>query len=385
MIAWLLASHALALEWPFDPAPLQQGSEAPYAGVFDALPTFHFRVRLPGPPLNAASHSEWSKPTLVGKDVLVGSAAGNALYALSRRNGAVRRVFEAESSVESPPTVHGGRLYFSDTAGNTYCFDLDSGEQLWVHDSVAPFLVAPTVAEAAGLLIATSVDDLAVALHLDTGELAWQFRAPPDPTRRNELALYAAPRAVVDGDQVIVGFSTGQIAGIELESGRSLWTQDVGEGRYPDVVASPVLHANDVFTSGYFRPLVAIDRPTNNVRWRIEVGAANAVALDAENERLFHPGSDGVLRAVATLTGAEIWRWDSQKTGALTTPLQTPVGLVVGSSDGGLYIVDAESGAERWRWREPYLLLGVSAQPTVEGRQLLFVSNSGYLYSMLAP
>ena len=76
---------------------------------------------------------------------------------------------------------------------------------------------------------------------------------------------------------------------------------------------------------------------------------------------------------------------DSGSSGALTTPVLTGAGLAVGSSDGGLYLIDPRTGKEVWHYHESVRLLGVSSSPTVDGRQLLFVSNAGYLYSMICP
>jgi outer membrane protein assembly factor BamB len=368
--------------------------ENPYPGEFSAAPAFHFRVKLPGAPLNAASHSEWGAPVLAGERVLVGSAAGQGLYAMSRRDGRVLEIYEADASVEASPHVAGDQVFFSDTGGNTYCYRLD-GELVWKHDGNAPVLVAPVLADTGegAVVIVTNIDDLAVALDSKTGELAWQYRAKRDLTRQAELSLFAAPRAVVVGEIVLLGFSSGSLVAVDLETGEEQWKRSVGEGRYPDLVADPVPMGADVFAGGYFLPLVAIDLATRNVRWRLDVGAARpplvmpregAETQSLSDAVLYHPGSDGTLRAVATLTGAQLWSWDSGTTGALTTPISTPVGLLVGSSEGGIYLVGTD-GREVWRWHEMYLLRGLSAEPAVDGRQAMFVTNAGYLYSLLVP
>jgi outer membrane protein assembly factor BamB len=367
----------------------------PYPGEFSAPPAIHFRVKLPGPPLNAASHSEWGAPVLAGDRVLVGSAAGQGLYAMSRRDGRVLEVYEAEASVEASPHVAGDRVYFSDTGGNTFCYTLD-GELVWKHDGNAPVLVAPVLAdtEKSAVVIVTNIDDLAVALDAQTGELQWQYRAKRDLTRQAELSLFAAPRAVMVGELVLLGFSSGSLVAVDLETGEEQWKRSVGEGRYPDLVADPVAMGTDVFAGGYFLPLVAIDLATRNVRWRLDVGAARPPLVlpreDTETSSLsdallYHPGSDGILRAVATLTGAQLWSWDSGTSGALTTPIPTQAGLLVASSEGGVYLVDPSDGREVWRWHEMYLLRGLSAEPAVDGRQAMFVTNAGYLYSLLVP
>ena len=244
-----------------------------FPGQFVRPPVFHFRARLPGPAFNAASHAEWSDPVILGEHIYVGSAAGQALYALSRGDGTIAEVYPATSSVEAQATVTADRLYFSDTGGNTYCYD-HSGRLVWKHDGNAPVLVAPTVSDDGTWVVVTNVDDLAVALNADTGVLSWQYRAKRDLTRQAELSLFAAPRAVIQGDEVVLGFSDGSLVAVELTTGEERWRREIGEGRYPDLVADPVASGTDLFTSGYFRPLVALDLPSHNIRWRLEVGAA---------------------------------------------------------------------------------------------------------------
>lgn len=358
--------------------------ETAWDGAFDAPPVAQWKARLPGGRVAAGTHTERTRPVVVGDSLLVGSAGGSALYQLSRRDGSLLRTYPAQGSVESEAVVADDRVYFSDRAGSTWCYTL-AGELVWQHRGSAPVLVRPTVA--GGRVYVTNVDDLAVALDASDGELQWRYRRPPDLTREAELALYAAPPAVVLEDRVMLGFSDGSVVAMDAERGDIVWERPVGEGRYPDVVAAPVAWGGDLYASGYFTPLVAIDRETQNVRWRLELGAANAVALDATLAEpvLYHPGTDGVLRAVVARTGEQLWAWDSQTSGALTTPVLTDAGLVVASSDGLVYLVDAETGAEVWRYHEPRRLNGVTSAPTVAGRQLLFVSNAGWLHSMIVP
>jgi len=370
----------------FEPRPTPP--PATYPGSFTNAPAFHYKVELPGGHLNAASHAEWGDPVVDGEHIYVGAAAGQGLYVLSRRDGALVRVFPAGNSVEAPATIDDGVVYFSDTGGNTFAYTV-AGQQLWRHDGSAPILSAPAVVE--GKVIITNVDDLAVALEQSSGALVWQVKAKRDLTRAAELALYAAPEVVVmpaaegQSSEALLGFSTGTLVGVDLETGEERWRREVGEGRYPDLVSAPVLGGADVYTAGYFEPLVAIDQASHTVRWRLDVGGAFRPVLSEDAAVLFHPGTDGSLRAVATLTGAVLWTWESGTSGAITSPTITEAGLVVASSEGSVYLIDPATGVESWRWHEPYLLRGVSSVPVVDGRQLLFVSNAGFLYSMLVP
>jgi outer membrane protein assembly factor BamB len=363
---------------PFEPPA------ALYPGQFDGPPASHWQRRLPGRVVNSASHAERTRPTVHGGVLLIGAAGGKGLYMLSRRDGGLIRTLPANGSVESEAAIFEDKVYFSDTAGMTWCYTIE-GEKVWSHQSGAPILVRPTVAD--GRVYLTNVDDLAVALDASTGDLVWRYQRQKDFMREAELALYAAPPALVLDELVVLGFSDGSLVTVNRETGDQVWDRRVGEGRYPDLVAAPTAHGQDIYSSGYFRPLVAIDQTSHNIRWRQDIGAANSPVIDDSGAAtiLFHPGTDGKLRAIVTLTGAEKWTWNSGTTGALTSPVITPAGLLVGSSEGSLYLVDKESGAQLWRYHEEVRLEGIAAPPVVAGRQLLFVTNAGNLYSMLVP
>lgn len=349
-------------------------------GVFGASPAVAWSVRLPGTRLNSASHTERSSPVVLGNEILVGSASGKALFRLDRFDGATVGKYPANASVEAEALIDGDRVFFADTSGTTWCYALD-GTKLWENRGNAPILTRPTIGD--GRLFVTNVDDLVVALDATTGERLWRYKVKKDLTRVAELSLYAAPSALVDGSEVIVGFSSGRLVGLEAESGEELWGLTAGEGRYPDLVATPTVSGDDLFVSGYFKPLLAIDRSTRTVRWRADVGAAFPVLV--RDGLVFHPGTDGKMRAFSALTGAERWSWDSGTGAALTEPVYTPAGLIVGASGGSIYLIDAADGHLKWTWSEPSLLLGVTATPVVIDRQLLFVTNAGELYSLIVP
>jgi outer membrane protein assembly factor BamB len=360
------------------PAPLT------YPGEFAAKPVPHWVVDLPGGVLNSAAHTERTRPAVWGGYLFVGSAAGQALYMLDRRNGSTIRSFPASASVESEPVVDGEHVWFSDTGGSTWCYAID-GTLRWQHVSKAPILVRPTLHQ--GRIYVTNVDDLVLAIDAATGEVVWRYQQRADVTRRAELSLYAAPPAVVLGEEVLVGFSDGAVVALDAGSGDVIWSQRVGLGRYPDLVAEPNADAALVFVAGYFEPLVAIERTTHKVRWTLPHGAAAGALLHGEGDDavLFHPGSDGTLRAIVASSGRLLWEWASGTSGALTQPVWTGAGLLVASSNDTVTLLSPVDGSVRWVWSPPLLMEGVAAAPVVAGRQLLFTSNAGRLYSLLSP
>jgi outer membrane protein assembly factor BamB len=358
---------------------------SPYPGTWSAPPYEQWRVHLPGGPSRSAAHSERTRPVLLDGSLFVGASDGDALYELDRRNGTTLRRFPAAASVESEPVVGMDFVVFADTGGHVWCYGRD-GALRWSFDAAVPVLIRPTVQ--GGVVYVNTVQDLLVALDLTTGEQRWRYQHRTDISRKTELALYAAPSVVLYEDTVLAGFSDGALVGLSRSRGDIAWQVRVGEGDYPDLVAPPTVSADGIaFVSGYFNPLLALDLSTMRRRWAAPHGAASAAALMRFDGRpvLVHPGTDGKLRALDAASGEVIWTWSSETDGALTMPVWTDAGILVGSGSGTLVLVDPATGAERWRYAPPFVVEGVASAPAVDGRQAVFVTQAGYLVSLLAP
>jgi outer membrane protein assembly factor BamB len=115
----------------------------------------------------------------------------------------------------------------------------------------------------------------------------------------------------------------------------------------------------------------------------MDVGGAHpAVSF---GDRLLHSGGDGVLRAMDAQTGDLLWEWDSETESALTRPLPTPAGVLVGAAAGSVFLINPEDGEPLW-WYDPgYFLAGVTANPAVDGRQAVVLTNAGNLISFVVP
>lgn len=389
ILAWM-ALTAFAIDpdrdvriFPED-SPVSRGG-ASLDGEITAPPVPWWTARLPGGRLNSPARTERSRPVVHDDRIYVGSAASPGLFVLSRRDGSVIDKFPATGTVASAAVFSGDNVFFADVGGAVFCYTI-AGKLIWKKVLDGPVLTDPVV-DGDQVYVAT-LDDNAVALSKGTGELVWQYHHTTDRTRDSELALYGRPEPIVSGKSVVFGFSDGALVGVDRVRGEEVFERDIGEGRYPDLVGAPVVYGTDLYVSGYFAPFVAFDLRTENVRWRLDRGAAAAAALYTGPDDvvlLLHPGTDGTLRGVVALTGAEKWTWESGATGALTTPVLTPAGALVGSSEGGLWLIDPNTGAVLWTYDDGVLLEGLAVEPTVAGRQVIFVTNAGRIHSLIVP
>jgi len=362
---------------------------ADVGGAFDHPPVVQWIVRLPGPPPQSATHTEMGGPLLHGDRIYVGNASDDALLVLDRRTGGLLERLPTGAPVQATPVVVDEHLFFSDAAGTTFCYDLANDGKLWSHFGGAPILSSPMVHD--GVVYVSDVANVVVALAADTGDLKWRHAQKLDPSRSFELELYGAPAPVLAGDLVLTGFSDGTLTALEASTGEVAWQRRVGEGQYPDVIGEAAVRGGDVIVAGYTEPLLALDMQSHAVRWRLDVGGAQAATVgaahpgDAADSVVFHGGGDGILRCIDGVKGDLLWQWDSKTSSSLTRPLLTEAGGLVGASGGSVYLVDAATGKLRWAWRPGYNVAGVTAAPDVDGRQAVVLTNAGNLVSFVVP
>ena len=312
----------------------------------------------------------------------VGSSVDNALLVLDPASGALLRRLPAAAPVQAAPVVGPDRVWFSDTAGYTWCYKTGDGSELWKHFAGAPLLDSPTVAD--GAVYVTSVDDVVFGLNASTGELLWRHAVQLDPGRSAELELFGAPSPTVAGDVVLTGHSDGTLVALRRSDGEPAWQRRVGQGRYPDIIAPAVVLDDAVLTMGYTEPTLALGLDDRVVRWRLDdVGGAELPAR--EGRALYIGGVDGKLRAVDAVDGVVKWTWDSGTNGALAEPVLTEAGVLIGASAGGLSLVNRSTGATVWTLQLGHDLDGVSAAPAVAGDEAWVLTNAGNLIHLVSP
>ncbi len=70
-------------------------------------------------------------PSIAGGIVYVAQVDAHTLYALDAKDGSQRWKFTAGARIDSPPTIHRGRVLFGATDGWVYCLDSQDGQLVW--------------------------------------------------------------------------------------------------------------------------------------------------------------------------------------------------------------------------------------------------------------
>jgi outer membrane protein assembly factor BamB len=168
---------------------------------------------------------------------------------------------------------YGGRLFV--TTGFAVVFSLDAadGKEVWSSAVSAPVRGAPLVF--GDRVFATSIDNKLHALAAVDGSDLWTFSG------LQEVSGYVGGNSPAgSGDLVVAPFTSGELVGLRLETGRTVWNESlVGPrrearafGNLADIRGRPVIDRGVVLAMGSAGTLAAIDLRSGQRMWEKPIG-----------------------------------------------------------------------------------------------------------------
>ncbi len=180
---------------------------------------------------------------------------------------------EADKRLAAGGLAHSdGRLFVATGSGLVLALDAASGAEVWRAQAKAPVRAAPTVAGERHLLALTA-DNQLLALDTGSGEVLWRHSGLFEQAG---ILGGAAPAAA--GGLVVAAYSSGEVFGLELESGRPLWSDTVLRPRrtvamnaITDIIGDPVIDRDRVLVAGVSGEMAALDVSRGQRLWTADV------------------------------------------------------------------------------------------------------------------
>jgi outer membrane protein assembly factor BamB len=168
-----------------------------------------------------------------------------------------------------------GRIYAGTGFAQVVALDAQTGAELWRTPVSGPMRSAPTAF--GGKVYAITKDNQLFALDAELGTVDWTH------TGIEETAgLVGSASPAVDGDIVIVPYSSGEIFALRAENGRQLWSDNLAAIRRADAVSAladirgrPVVDRGRVYAISHSGRMVAIDLASGRRLWEAELGGVN--------------------------------------------------------------------------------------------------------------
>ena len=124
-----------------------------------------------------------------------------------------------------------GKIFAATGFAQIVALNAKTGEILWRTSVSGPMRAAPAVYE--GRLFVVTKDNQTFALDTATGTVQWSHSGIEEVA-----GLLGAATPAVDGDTVVVAYSSGEIFALRVENGRQLWSDNLAAIRRADAVSA---------------------------------------------------------------------------------------------------------------------------------------------------
>jgi outer membrane protein assembly factor BamB len=198
-----------------------------------------------------------------------------------------------------------GKIFVGTGFAQVVALDARSGSELWRTPVSGPMRAAPTAF--GGKVYAITKDNQLFALDAETGVVDWTH------TGIEETAgLIGSASPAVDGDIVIVPYSSGEIFALRAQNGQQLWSDNLAAIRRADAISAladirgrPVIDRGRVYAISHSGRMVAIDLANGRRIWEAEVGGVNQPWI--AGRFLFVVTTEGDVVALVAENGLVRW------------------------------------------------------------------------------
>lgn len=170
----------------------------------------------------------------------------------------------------------GGRIFAGTSFGQVVALDPASGKEIWRKDVHGPMRAAP--AAASGRIFAVTIDNVLHVLAEDDGRELWTHSGLAVPA-----GMLGTATPAVQGSVVVVVYSSGEIYGLKVDTGRTLWTDTLaGQLRggstetIADIRGRPVIDRDYVIAISHSGIMAALDARRGERVWDADFGGIHS-------------------------------------------------------------------------------------------------------------
>ncbi|SDB74194.1 outer membrane protein assembly factor BamB family protein [Belnapia rosea] len=327
-------------------------------------------------------------PPIVADGVVYAADAIGTVTAVTALDGRRRWSFDSrpekdrDGALGAGLAFAGGSLYLATGLAEAMALDPADGKPRWRVELPAPARGALTVAD--GRVYVSTTENHLLALSVEDGRTLWTYRGQATVT----MAL-GLPAPAVEGDVVVAGFGSGELAAIRASDGRALWSETLtsanggGIADIAAITALPVIDRGRVFASSLGGITIALDLRSGRRLWERDVAAAETpwVAGDwcfllTTNAELACLGrDDGRVRWMAAL---DRYKDEKRRRGPIqwAAPVLAGGRILVAGSNAQLVEIDPANGDIAGRVRLPD---GVLLPPAIAGGVMYVLTEDARL------
>jgi len=290
-------------------------------------------------PLAAADFSGW----VYSEGVLVGAIDKKWVAGQSLDTGKVLWWLPASTPLAAPVTAIDQSVILGFRDGKVSKVNVLTGKVDW-SATLDSFISRSLVLSGSTLLAFTAGQQL-YGLDFNTGKVSWVY----DGGFPDGLVLQGGAPPAIFRQQIIVGYASGEIHSVNLNTGALMWkysAEEYVDQRFHDVVGEIVVIGSGFLVSRYDGSVARIGIDGNDVR-KIWSDTVNNVTTSSYREGRFFVGClNGDVISFDVQTGRKIW---TTKTGQSVTTLTPGDSTIYASGGNGrINAINSENGDVIW-------------------------------------
>ncbi|MEK9671030.1 MAG: PQQ-binding-like beta-propeller repeat protein [Rhodospirillaceae bacterium] len=286
---------------------------------------------------------------------------------------------EDDGHISGGLAYYRGRLYAGTGFGQVIAIDAETGKVLWRAPVPGAVRAAPTAWR--GQVYAVTLDNRTFAINADTGQPVWDHSGITE-----SAALLGSASPAVDGDVIVVPYSSGELVALRTENGRLLWSDSLASVKRTDIVSAlshirgrPIIDRGLVIAVSHSGIMAAYDLRSGRRVWEKDVGSVESPWV--AGNYIYVLTTDSEAAAINRDTGQVYWvtplpRFvdpdDREKPIVWTGPLLASDRLIIAGSHGKAWALSPYSGKFIGEVKLPD---GVSVPPVIADGQVVFLTD----------
>lgn len=314
----------------------------------------------------------------LGYNAIFTTSSNGTVTSINQRNGHRNWQVHTRVLTGAGPGVGDNIVAIAGRKGGVLALHVEDGCVAWKASAQGEILSSPTIKN--GVVIVKTTDGSVYGISSQTGRNLWTYQES-EPN----LVLHGSSEAAISDHAAFVGFANGNLAKLSLTSGDETWRQAIAqpEGafaiqRMVDIDANPLVYGHHIFAATYQGNIASLDWNDGRSIWTQNISSYTGMTTDGGN--IYISDARSHLWSFNADNGRVNWKQTRLDARVITAPALVGRYIVVGDAEGYVHWLNKQDGhfAARIKAGAP-----VYATPLVENNVVYVFTSKGALQAYI--